>query len=68
MNGILERLSAECINSTNSTIDLVTASALQAVASLGLAVASLQPLGSTPWTYSFPFYSIQVTVSLDAAC
>ena len=64
VNGVLERLSAECSNSTNSTLDLVSAATLQAVADLGLAVASLQPLGSTPWTYTFPFYSIQVRLSI----
>ena len=60
VNGVLERLSAECSTATNSTLDAVSAEALQSVANLGLAVASLQPLGSTPWTYAFPFYSIQV--------
>lgn len=62
VNGVLERLSAECSSDSNSTLDWASAAALQSVANLGLAVASLQPLGSSPWTYSFPFYSIQVSL------
>ena len=33
---------------------------VQAVGQLGLAVASIQPLGAAPWTYALSYYSVQV--------
>ncbi|KAK9787018.1 hypothetical protein WJX73_007598 [Symbiochloris irregularis] len=65
-NSVLERLNAQCVDDTDAALGTVSVAALQSMANLGLAVASMQPLGSLPWTYAFPFYSIQALRSTSS--
>ena len=59
LDGVLARMGAAC-EAGNATLQGVGVAALEAVGKLGLAVASLQPLQHTPWSYAFPHYSVQV--------
>ena len=59
LDGVLARMGATC-EAGNATLEGVGVAALEAVGKLGLAVASLQPFDSSPWSYAFSFYSVQV--------